>query len=210
MAQDDFVNTSHGTRMTTLGILISGGGTTLQNIADAIAHRELRACITCVIVSNSHCHGILRAQNLHLPVHIVTKKDYPTLAAFSEKIAAVLRENQVDLALMAGFLALWTIPEDFTGRVLNIHPSLLPKFGGKGMHGHHVHEAVLAAKETESGCTVHIADNTYDTGPVLLQRKVPVLPTDTPDTLAARVFEQEKIAYPEAIRMWMKGVEFRL
>jgi phosphoribosylglycinamide formyltransferase-1 len=101
---------------------------------------------------------------------------------------------------MAGFLSLWTIPPDLAGRVLNIHPALLPKFGGKGMHGHHVHEAVLAAHETESGCTVHYADNTYDTGPIILQRKVPVLPADTPDSLAARVFEQECLAYPEAIR----------
>jgi phosphoribosylglycinamide formyltransferase 1 len=191
--------------MTTLGVLISGGGTTLQNLAEAIDRRELRARIVCVIVSNSRCHGIIRAQSLHLPVHIVTKKDHPTLADFSEKIASILRDNQVDLAVMAGFLALWTIPEDFSGRVLNIHPSLLPKYGGKGMHGHHVHEAVLAAGETESGCTVHYADNTYDTGPILLQRKVLVLPGDTPDSLAARVFEQEKIAYPEAIRMLIQA-----
>jgi phosphoribosylglycinamide formyltransferase-1 len=117
---------------------------------------------------------------------------------------------------MAGFLSLWTIPSDFQGRVLNIHPALLsptegghPRFGGKGMHGHHVHEAVLAAGETESGCTVHYADNTYDTGPIILQKKVPVLPTDTPDALAARVFEQEKFAYPEAIRLVMKTLSDR-
>jgi folate-dependent phosphoribosylglycinamide formyltransferase PurN len=106
---------------------------------------------------------------------------------------------------MAGFLSLWTIPPDFHNRVMNIHPALLPKYGGKGMHGHHVHEAVLAAGETESGCTVHFADNSYDTGPIILQRKVPVLPNDTPDTLAARVFEQERIAYPEAVRRFIAG-----
>ena len=95
------------------------------------------------------------------------------------------------------------IPEDFTGRVLNIHPSLLPKYGGKGMHGRHVHAAVIAAGDSESGCTVHVADNTYDTGPVILQRRCPVLADDTPETLGERVFEQECLAYPEAIRMWV-------
>jgi phosphoribosylglycinamide formyltransferase-1 len=108
---------------------------------------------------------------------------------------------------MAGFLSLWEIPPELHGLVLNIHPALLPKFGGKGMHGHHVHEAVLAAGETESGCTVHYADNTYDTGPIIVQRRVPVRPGDTADTLAARVFEQECIAYPEAIRIVSRAIE---
>ncbi|HUO07735.1 MAG TPA: phosphoribosylglycinamide formyltransferase [Phycisphaerae bacterium] len=195
-----------------LGILISGGGTTLQNLADVIARKELDAQIACVIASNPTCKGIQRAQNLHLPVHIITRKDSGSLEAFSERIAHILRHHSVDLALMAGFLSLWQIPDDFAGRVLNIHPALLPsagggpgKYGGKGMHGHHVHQAVLAAGEKESGCTVHFADNTYDTGPILLQKKVPVLPSDTPDSLAARVFEQECLAYPEAIRLYIES-----
>ena len=195
-----------------LGILLSGSGTTLQNIADTIARGELNATIAVVIASNSHCFGIQRAKNLPgggVPLHIITRKDAGSLEAFSEKIAATLRSHHVDLTLMAGFLALWTIPPDFQGRVLNIHPALLPRFGGKGMHGRHVHEAVLAAHEIESGCTVHFADNSYDTGPILLQRKVPVLPSDTPDTLAARVFEQECLAYPEAIRLVAKTLPKR-
>jgi phosphoribosylglycinamide formyltransferase-1 len=187
-----------------LGILISGGGTTLQNLAEVIARKELDAKITCIIASNPTCQGIQRAQNFHLPVHVITRNDCGTLEAFSERIAHVLRHHSVELALMAGFLSLWQIPDDFAGRVMNIHPALLPKFGGKGMHGHHVHEAVLNAKESHSGCTVHFADNTYDTGPTIIQKKVPVHPTDTPDTLAARVFEQECLAYPEAIRMYME------
>ncbi len=183
-----------------LGVLISGGGTTLQNLAEAIARKELPARITCVIASSPTCYGVQRAEKLNLPLHVITRKDCGSFEAFSERIAHVLRHHSVELALMAGFLSLWTIPDDFAGRVMNIHPALLPKFGGKGMHGHHVHEAVLAAGEKESGCTVHYADNTYDTGPTILQKKVPVLPTDTPDTLAGRVFEQECFAYPEAIR----------
>ncbi|HEY3243774.1 MAG TPA: formyltransferase family protein, partial [Phycisphaerae bacterium] len=103
------------------------------------------------------------------------------------------------------FLSLWRIPAEFEGRVLNIHPALLPSFGGAGMHGQRVHEAVLAAGCTESGCTVHLADNQYDHGPIVIQRRVPVLPGDTPETLAERVFEQEKLAYPEAIRLFAAG-----
>ncbi len=184
-----------------LGILVSGGGTTMQNLAETIARGELDAQIVCCIASNSKCFAIERARRLHIPVEIITRKEAGTLQEFSRRIADALRRHHVDLALMAGFLSLWEIPDDLRGRVLNIHPALLPKFGGQGMHGHHVHEAVLAAGETASGCTVHYADNTYDTGPIIVQRRVPVLPADTPDTLAARVFEQECIAYPEAIRI---------
>jgi phosphoribosylglycinamide formyltransferase-1 len=189
-----------------LGILISGGGTTLQNLADRIAAGTLDASIAVVIASNPSCYGITRAKNLGLPVEVITRKAAGSLEAFSQQIAAALRTHNVDLALMAGFLSLWTIPHDFANRVMNIHPALLPKFGGKGMHGHHVHEAVLAAGESESGCTVHFADNTYDTGPIILQRRVPVLPGDTADTLAARVFEQECLAFPEAVRWWAEGL----
>ena len=185
-----------------LGILISGGGTTLQNLAEVISRGELNAQIALCIASNHHCFGIERARKLNIPTHIITRKESASLEAFSKSIADTLRQYQVDLALMAGFLSLWPIPKDFTGRVMNIHPALLPKFGGHGMHGHHVHEAVLAAQETESGCTVHFADNSYDTGPIILQKRVPVLPNDTPDTLAQRVFEQECLAYPEAIRIY--------
>jgi len=188
-----------------LGVMISGGGTTMLNLADKIAKGELPATIAVVIASNHHCAGIERARKLNLPVVIITRKESGSLENFSAKIAATLREHKVDLAVMAGYLSLWTIPDDYVGRVMNIHPALLPKFGGQGMHGHHVHEAVLAAGETESGCTVHFADNTYDTGPIIVQRKVPVLPNDTPDTLAARVFEQECIAYPDAIHMFAQG-----
>ena len=194
-------------RKVRLAVMISGGGTTLQNLAEVIARGELNAEIVLVVASNPTCFGIQRAQRLGLPVEIITRKEAGTLELYSQRIADTLRTHHVDLALMAGFLSLWTIPADYAGRVLNIHPALLPKFGGKGMHGHHVHEAVLAAGETESGCTVHFADNTYDTGPIILQKKVPVIKGDTPDTLAARVFDQEKLAYPEAIRIVIREMK---
>ena len=189
-----------------LGVLISGGGTTLQNLAEQIVAGKLNATIALVIASNDQCHGIERARNMGLPIEVITRQQCGTLEAFSERIAAALRARGVDLALMAGFLSLWQIPDDFHGRVMNIHPALLPSHGGKGMHGHHVHQAVLAAGDTESGCTVHFADNAYDTGPIILQRRVPVLPGDSADALAQRVFEEEKLAYPQAVRWWSAGV----
>jgi folate-dependent phosphoribosylglycinamide formyltransferase PurN len=120
-------------------------------------------------------------------------------------MVARLDERKVDLVCMAGFLSYWIIPDRYLGRVMNIHPALLPAFGGEGMYGHHVHEAVLARGCKVSGCTVHFVNNTYDDGPIVLQRAVPVRAEDTPDRLAARVFEQECIAYPEAIRLFAEG-----
>jgi formyltetrahydrofolate-dependent phosphoribosylglycinamide formyltransferase len=177
----------------------------MQNLAEVIARRELDAEIVCCIASNSRCYGIERARKLGIPVAIIPRKEFAGVEDFSAKIAQTLREYRVDLALMAGFLSLWTIPEDYWGKVMNIHPALLPKYGGQGMHGERVHAAVLAAGETESGCTVHFADNAYDRGPIILQRRVPVMAGDTVETLAKRVFEQECIAYPEAVRRFGEG-----
>jgi phosphoribosylglycinamide formyltransferase-1 len=132
---------------------------------------------------------------------VITRKYYPNLEAFSEANFAEIREAGADLVCLAGYLQKLRIPADFQRKVLNIHPSLLPKFGGKGMYGHFVHEAVLKAGDTESGCTVHYVDDEYDHGEMILQHRVPVLPSDTPEILAKRVFEQECLAYPEAIRM---------
>jgi len=106
---------------------------------------------------------------------------------------------------MAGFLSLWRIPAEYYGKVINIHPALLPEFGGAGMYGTRVHQAVLAAGKKVSGCTVHFCDNQYDHGPIILQHTVPVLTVDTPETLAARIFEQECVAYPEAIQLFADG-----
>ncbi|MEM6258565.1 MAG: phosphoribosylglycinamide formyltransferase [Planctomycetota bacterium] len=182
-----------------LAIALSGGGTTLVNLSDHIEDGSLDAEIGCVIASNPTCKGIERARQRGLPVHVLPRKNYSDKHAFSNELFQLCRGDGADLLCLAGFLSLLVIPDDFAGRVLNIHPSLLPKFGGKGMHGHHVHEAVIAAGETESGCTVHLADNTYDTGPILLQKACHVLPHDTADTLAGRVFELECDAYPQAI-----------
>ncbi len=208
-----------------LAILLSGSGRTLVNLHNHIEAGALPARIVRVVSSRADVLGVERARKRHLPVEIIEKKRFRNAdksaaiaqtkacgatrgvtpsggalddASFQDALTRAV--GDVDLVCMAGFLSLWRIPDAYTGRVINIHPALLPDFGGPGMFGHHVHEAVLASGRTESGCTVHFCDNEYDHGPIILQRKVPVYPTDTPDTLAARVFEQECIGYPEAIR----------
>jgi formyltetrahydrofolate-dependent phosphoribosylglycinamide formyltransferase len=188
-----------------LAVFISGSGTTLQNLADRIAAGELKARITCVVASRPDVFGLQRAARLNLPAAVVDRRAYNDGAAFSRKIDEIIGGYPVDLVCLAGFLCLWRIGPRYRHRVMNIHPALLPKFGGRGMHGLKVHQAVLDAGETISGCTVHFADNDYDHGPIILQRTCPVLPGDTVASLAARVFEQECIAYPQAIRLFAEN-----
>jgi len=184
--------------------LISGSGRTLQNFIDLTRRGELPIDIALVISSRPGVRGIDIARSAGIPVEIISRREL-SAEEFSRRITAAIDAARPDLVLMAGFLCRWEIPHRYQWKVLNIHPALLPRFGGKGFHGHRVHEAVLNAGETTSGCTVHFADNEYDHGPIILQRTVPVLPGDTPDALAARIFEQECIAYPEAIRLFAAG-----
>ncbi len=188
-----------------LGVLISGGGTTLMNILEYIKVGRLNAKVTVVISSRSTVKGVERAKNSGLDVEIIRKKDYPDIDEFSKIIEEKLIAANVDLVIQGGWLCLWKIPPIYENRVMNIHPALLPSFGGKGMWGHHVHEAVLKAGCKVSGCTVHFCTNEYDKGPIIVQRTCPAFDNDTPDTLAERVFEQECIAYPEAIRLFAEG-----
>lgn len=187
-----------------LVVLISGAGTTLQNLVDQIARGQLAAEIIQVISSRGGVLGVERARQAGLPVTVVERRGCPN-AQFQERVWEVIRAAAPDLVCLAGWLHLLSIPPDYRYRVLNIHPALLPAFGGKGLYGRHVHEAVLAAGVKVSGCTVHFADETYDTGPIILQRCVPVRDDDTPETLAARVFAAECEAYPEAIRRVVSG-----
>jgi formyltetrahydrofolate-dependent phosphoribosylglycinamide formyltransferase len=146
-----------------------------------------------------------KARHAGLPLKVIRRKDYPDIDAFSGQITRELDAARVDLVVQGGWLCLWRIPPQYENRVMNIHPALLPSFGGKGLWGHHVHEAVLAAGCKVSGCTVHFCTNEYDRGPIIVQRTCPVADDDTPDTLAERVFEQECIAYPQAIRWFAEG-----
>ncbi len=148
-----------------------------------------------VIASKPGIRAIPRAQDAGIPAAVVTRPG-KTLEQFSRAIFEPIRAQRADLVVLGGFLSLVTIPPDYAGRVINIHPSLIPAFCGKGFHGEAVHRAAIAMGVKVSGCTVHFADDTYDTGPIILQRPVPVLDDDTPDTLAARVFQAECDALP--------------
>jgi phosphoribosylglycinamide formyltransferase-1 len=188
-----------------LAVLISGSGTTLQNLMDEIAAERLNACIVVVIASKSGIIGIERAEQAGLNCVVINRNEFDDDAAFSERVFNECDAAKADLVCLAGWLRLLKIPPGFVGRVINIHPALLPAFGGRGMYGAHVHQAVLAAGGRISGCTVHFVDDQYDHGKVILQRTCPVLPGDTPSTLARRVFDEERIAYPAAIRLFQEG-----
>jgi len=188
-----------------LGVLISGGGTTLMNILEYIKQGRLNAEVALVISSRSTVGGVEKAKKAGLDVEIICKKDYPDIDQFSKRIEEQLVAANVGLVIQGGWLCLWKIPPRYENCVMNIHPALLPSFGGQGMWGHHVHEAVLAAGCKVSGCTVHFCTNEYDKGPIIVQRCCQVQEGDTPETLAARVFQQECIAYPQAIKLFAEG-----
>ena len=197
-----------------LGALISGGGTTLMNILEYIKQGRLNAEVAVVISSRSTVAGVEKAKTAGLNVKIIRKKDFHGIDEFSKRIEEEFVDANVDLIIQGGWLCLWKIPPRYLPRpsdgqgeyrVMNIHPALLPSFGGEGMWGRHVHEAVLAAGCKVSGCTVHFCTNEYDKGPIIVQRTCDVKDADTPETLAARVFEQECIAYPQAIRLFAEA-----
>jgi len=188
-----------------LAVLVSGSGTTLQNLVDQIRAGRLDATIPLVIGSRPDLTGLTRADDAGLAYSVVDRRRFADCAAFSERVFSLCDNARVDLVCLAGWLCLLDVPERYLGRTMNIHPALLPSFGGKGMYGRRVHQAVLDHGCKVSGCTVHFVDNGYDTGPIILQRTCPVLDDDTPDKLAHRVFEEEKIAYPEAIRLFQQG-----
>ncbi|MBI2423978.1 MAG: phosphoribosylglycinamide formyltransferase [Candidatus Hydrogenedentes bacterium] len=188
-----------------LGVLLSGSGTTLQNILDHIDRGALNASVCCVVASRADAYGLVRARDHGIPDYAVPRNAYPDGAAFNEALWALLRQHEVDLVVLAGFMSLLQVPEDFHHRIINVHPALIPAFCGKGMYGHHVHEAVLAFGARISGATVHFVDGEYDHGPIILQGTVPVLQDDTPDSLAARVQEKERELYPQAIALIAAG-----
>lgn len=188
-----------------LGVLISGGGSTLLNFLSKIAAGELSAEVPLVVASRADCVGVARARSAGLVCEVVERKSFSSTAEFSRAIFDHCRHNRVDLVTLAGFLNLIEVPQDFLYRVTNIHPALIPSFCGQGFYGHKVHEAVLARGAKVSGCTVHFADNQYDHGPIIVQSCVAVAEDDTPETLAKRVFEAECQAYPEAIRLYAAG-----
>ena len=188
-----------------IAVLISGSGRTLQNFLQQIDAGQLNIDIRQVVSSRSEAGGLDHARKANVPTLVVKRGDYATAEEFSEALFAPCRDAGARYVVMAGFTKHVLIPDDFTNRVVNIHPALIPAYCGQGFYGHHVHEAVLADGAKTTGCTVHFVDNEYDHGPIILQRTVPVLDDDTPERLAQRVFEAELEAYPEVLRLLAAG-----
>ena len=188
--------------MLRIAVLLSGTGRSLDNLQQEIAAGRLRADIAVVVSSKPEAYGLERAKAHGLDAVAVSRRAYPDLEAFNAAINAVLAPYDVDLVVLAGFLSLYQPLPALAGRVLNVHPALLPAFGGKGFYGDRVHRAVLDSGVKVSGCTVHFADSQYDHGPIILQTAVPVLDDDTVPSLAARVFAAECEAYPRAIQLF--------
>ena len=191
-----------------IGVMASGGGSNFKAIIDRIGAGDLDAQCKFLITNNGGCGAVNHAKEYGIPVHHISGKTHPEQAAFEAAMLDVLDKYDVDLLILAGYMKALPLCmlKRMPNRILNIHPSLLPKFGGKGFWGHHVHEAVLAAHETESGPTVHLVSEEIDRGRILAQTKVPVMSDDDVDTLAARVLEQEHALYWKTIKEYAESL----
>lgn len=184
-----------------LAVLVSGGGSNLQAILDAIQSGSLDAEVACVISNRKAAFGLERARKFGIEDIYIGKGNYPEESLRDKALLEVLEAQNIDLIVLAGYLNILpsAVVKRFKGRIINVHPSLIPKYCGEGFYGHHVHEAVLAAGETESGATVHFVDEGVDTGAIIAQRTVPVMPDDTVETLSARVLKVEHRTLVETI-----------
>jgi phosphoribosylglycinamide formyltransferase-1 len=192
-----------------IGVLVSGGGRSLENLIEKVRAKELDCEIAVVVSSTPRAYALERAKRHEIPAVVLDPDRVQSPEDYSRDMFLALESFRCDAAVLAGFLRLLVVPKSWEGRVLNIHPALLPAFGGKGFYGDRVHRAVLARGVQFTGCTVHYVTNEYDAGPILLQRCVPVREGDSSESLAARVFEEEKIALPEALRMHFQRVRAR-
>ena len=188
-----------------LAVLISGTGRTLKNFIDLAAEGELPVEIPLVVSSTAKAGGLTFAEEAGIPTRVIRREDFAHDAEFGDAVFSACRAAGVDYVAMAGFLKLAPVPDDFVGRVVNIHPALIPAFCGPGMYGDRVHQAVLDAGVKVTGCTVHFVDNEYDAGPIIWQQPVPVFDDDTAEALAKRVFEVEKEAYPHVLKLLASG-----
>ena len=190
-----------------LAVFISGGGTGLQAIIDASRRGDLAADVVWVVSSTGKAFGLERAKNAGIETFVFLAGKYAKPDEATTDLLTKLRERKIEYIALAGYLKLLApeIIRAYPKRIVNIHPGLLPRYGGSGMYGHYVHEAVIAAGDKESGPTVHIVDEIYDHGRILEQVRVPVLPGDTPETLAARVLVEEHKLYPRVIDNLIKG-----
>ena len=189
------------TNKTRIAVFCSGSGSNFKALFHAIRNKQLAAEIVLCLSNRSQCGAMEFAEQNGIATVHITEKQFASFDEFAVAMVERLKEHHIDIILLAGYMR--KVPDAvvsaFPGKMLNIHPALLPKFGGEGMYGIHVHTAVLEAGETETGATVHFVNEEYDKGKILLQRTVPVLPDDTPETLAARVLECEHRLYPDAL-----------
>ncbi|MDD5492942.1 MAG: phosphoribosylglycinamide formyltransferase [bacterium] len=190
-----------------IGVLVSGSGSNLQAIIDAVRRHKIKAEISIVISNKADAYALTRAGKYRIPTLYVDPKNYKDREAYTRAITAELKQRGVGLVCLAGFMCILTayFIKNFPLQAMNIHPALLPAFGGAGMYGHHVHEAVLRSGAKYSGCTVHFVDEGCDTGPIILQQVVPVKNNDTAETLAQRVLKLEHKLYPLAIKYFAAG-----
>jgi phosphoribosylglycinamide formyltransferase-1 len=192
-------------RVLNLAVLLSGSGRTLENFQQVIMAGRLNARVVVVVSSKEDAYGLVRARQHGLEAVAVPRRSYLDPQAFNAAVNAVFAHYPIDLVILAGFLSLYEPPPALVGRVMNMHPALLPAFGGKGFYGNRVHRAVLESGVKLSGCTVHFADACYDHGPIILQAAVPVEDDDTVESLAARVFAAECTLYPQAIQLFAEN-----
>lgn len=194
-------------RLIRLGFLASGRGSNLQAVLDACAAGRLPAVPAVVISNNAEAQALMRARNAGIPAHHLSRRTHPDPCALDQAIADTLKRHRVDLVVLAGYMKKigFKTLQAYRDRIINIHPALLPKFGGPGMYGMRVHEAVLAAGERQTGVTVHLVDEEYDRGAILAQQTVPVLEHDTPATLASRVLEAEHECLVDTLRRILAG-----
>jgi len=185
--------------------LLSGSGTTLENLFVKCDEGTLQVEISAVLASRPDVFGLERARKRGVPALLVERKKFKSPDEFSAEIFSALKPYQPDLIVLAGFMCMLRIPAAFESKVINVHPALLPAFGGKGFYGRHVHEAVVAHGCKITGCTVHFVDNEYDQGPIIAQRAVPVQAGDDAESLAQRVQEAECALYPEVIQAIADG-----
>ena len=188
-----------------MAVLLSGEGTSLENLFERIEAGELDARVVVVIASKSDAGGLERARRRGVPAVAIPRRSHPDVSAFNDAIHAELDRHDVELVALLGFLSPFETRGKFDGRALNVHPALIPAFSGRGYYGRRVHQAVLEAGVKLTGATVHFVDAEYDHGPIALQEAVPVLDGDTPESLAARVQEVERRLVPEAIRLFAEG-----
>jgi phosphoribosylglycinamide formyltransferase-1 len=190
-----------------VAVFLSGSGSNLQALIDASKAGILDARIALVVSNRSDAYGLERAAKADIPTLVYKLKNYASPEEAADSLLSTLRDHKIQYVALAGYLKLLpsNVVREYSGRLVNVHPALLPKYGGKGMYGHHVHEAVLASGDKESGVTIHLVDEIYDHGRILEQARVPVLPDDTPDSLAERVLRQEHKLYPRVLNKLIKG-----